>query len=632
MKLTVLLLFISSFAVAQESIYVQMDKTVCFPGDTLWFRGDIFHQNRPSNLSEDMTLEVWNDSSRQLFTGLFPIYAAACFGQFPAPLTPGLYWIKAFTSYSQPKFISLTVRDTSSRVVVRVIDESRQVNATTSVGGLDFNTTYLPQRGLECLTIADSSTIFNKEILRVLIKYYDDTLWQAAFTVHSGKQVLIAVPTDSLPRITNGYVTVLYEHGDSLLTTQEIFIPQREAPPINLVSTDSGYALQIADSGNWNYALSVVKTDLAPSENIKNCLDEGPEPSNPEPDPLTYQFVAVKDNRREKPVRNKNVIVLFHKDSTSITKLLRTDSLGKITFGDVFFYDSAQIQFMLNGSSAGIKLELVNTDTSRFVPPDSTDFGLDTISMPYPKFVMPTFDTVKYLAPAIVTPRWIDRNKALDNRFATGRFGEISPYSWNIMKMDLKYVYDLWTFLRVNFGVTYSGFPGDVPRYNNHYVTFWLDGECTNYRYLPTRLSEIAYIKILITFPEDGDWIRRISDIPLDTPDAFPKPYRGEKVPIDRGRPGLDNTPKAEICMWRRTKNEDFANNPSLMNSIKIKGFTRPATWTRKDRTTLLWNPYVTQKLYKFNLPAKQKGPVKLVAEGVNQRGQVFHYEKTLML
>ncbi len=78
---------------------------------------------------------------------------------------------------------------------------------------------------------------------------------------------------------------------------------------------------------------------------------------------------------------------------------------------------------------------------------------------------------------------------------------------------------------------------------------------------------------------------------------------------------------KPILAIYRRDA-IDLRPVPGKMNKIPILGYATPAPFTQADRITSLWIP--DQKGNSFKI---RKLSGRLVIEGLNYKGQVFHYE-----
>ena len=107
-------------AIAQtESVHLQMDKSMVFPEDTIWFRGYVFEDSHISSRSTNLYVELYDDAGRLWSRSLFPIAKGAGFGQVPMPKTPGLYWLRSYTRNSGFFFASVTVRGKGPQLIAR---------------------------------------------------------------------------------------------------------------------------------------------------------------------------------------------------------------------------------------------------------------------------------------------------------------------------------------------------------------------------------------------------------------------------------------------------------------------------------------------------------------------------------
>ncbi|MBV8250960.1 MAG: hypothetical protein JO154_00010 [Chitinophaga sp.] len=94
-----------------EHVFIQTDKSICYPGDTLWFRGYITNDDTIRKSSTNLFVEVYDTNNHLINRQLFPIIDNMSYGQLITPAQIGPYWIRAFTLKGGSEGIqTLTVR------------------------------------------------------------------------------------------------------------------------------------------------------------------------------------------------------------------------------------------------------------------------------------------------------------------------------------------------------------------------------------------------------------------------------------------------------------------------------------------------------------------------------------------
>jgi hypothetical protein len=255
-----------------------------------------------------------------------------------------------------------------------------------------------------------------------------------------------------------------------------------------------------------------------------------------------------------------------------------------------------------------------------FTSPDRSSYELKVLNLPVTSD-FPNFDTVNYLPFVTISPTWADRNRELDLKYTNGHFSNPTHFSYDILRTDTKYDYDLMDFLRKELPGFSEGSPTDVPRYTyrGRSVVFYLNEQVINWRLLPTHFDEIAYVKVMEDFINDDNFIRMVSEIPpIDSIGKIKNPKCKEAC-----------IPGAMICIYTR-KDEDFHFLKGEMSILTVKGYDRPLKWMAADRNTLLWEPYISQNRYRFSIPVADAGVFKVVVNGVNPSGETFHFEKII--
>ncbi|MHA4810918.1 hypothetical protein ACX0G9_22615 [Flavitalea flava] len=612
-----------------ESLHLQLDKTVAYPSDSLWFRGFLFNNQFLSDISTNLILELYDDSNKLVNREIFPISGSIIIGQLPLPKRPGLYWLRSYTRNSSFYLTSVTIRDPDKPLIVRNILNEKGTPIMTDTGGLTFVTSNTPQ-GISSTIFPHSGNIYNDKPFTLVLKYYDSITGQYPFILNKGHQRNFLLEADSLSGSFRGYASLLYYNADTLVVRQDLFIPQKQFP-VELTRDTGSYLLTILDTTNtWNYSLSVSRfTGEVHSPDILYALAPPGKIKEMDTSFLNFKGTVRLNTRRAPVIQAEEMVVVTEKDSSQSTRVVDIDSAGQATLSNMYFFDTVYVNYMLNGSQytrpEEIKWVMTPPEYPVFSPPDSLHFRLDTLNNS-PVFEMPTFDTLKYLKAAIVTSRYADRNKAIDRRYSAGRFTAPVHFSFDLTKADMRYPTDILTYLTHEL----SGFrlpppaaemiKGEplYPTYRGKPATFYLNEQLINWKDLKaSRMMEIAYVKVIEDFVDDGRFIRQLSGIGGDEFATFNNPT------------GKDNAPSCMICIYTR-KDKDLRAIPGRLNRLGLKGYDKPLRWEHPDRTTLLWVPYCNKRTYRFTLPNPNIRPFKVVLEGVDKRGYALHFEKVV--
>jgi hypothetical protein len=85
----------------QENIYVHFDKSVYYPGETIWFKAYLKSQNFPSQISTNFYIELLDESGKLIERKKIPIYEATAAGSFdlPAKFNGKGVILRAYTSW-----------------------------------------------------------------------------------------------------------------------------------------------------------------------------------------------------------------------------------------------------------------------------------------------------------------------------------------------------------------------------------------------------------------------------------------------------------------------------------------------------------------------------------------------------
>src|SRR6476659_10878720 len=96
---TTLAVYASQFP--QERMYLQYDKPVYSPGETIWFKAYLMNGIMPSDISKNGYADLYDADGRLLAHSVFPIVVGSFHGQFDIPdsiSTPFVH-VKAYTAW-----------------------------------------------------------------------------------------------------------------------------------------------------------------------------------------------------------------------------------------------------------------------------------------------------------------------------------------------------------------------------------------------------------------------------------------------------------------------------------------------------------------------------------------------------
>ncbi|MFX1704988.1 hypothetical protein PV783_13585 [Chitinophaga sp. CC14] len=597
-----------------ESLYLQFDKTICYPSDTCWFRAYLFKNSLPGNVSNNLYVELFDSCGHQVKMKRIPVVNGMTIGQIELPKTAGLYWLRAHTKTSPLFYRSITIRAIDGLVVTRNLYHQNTIPALSSAPGLLFNTIFT-SKGISCTIYPEKESKYLGESLRLKLNYYGAQIGNYDFKI-SNRQRNILISSDSLKGYVHGYINLDFYHRDTLVISQQVYIPCREIA-VELTRDTGFYTFHILDSSNWNFAIAVVRGPRQANQSINDCLSPYLTNGYPDSNWLNYSGRVINTTKKRDIVKDQELVVMIEKDSATKTTLVPIGHLGEITFSGMYFYDTAYLNYMLNGYPgdrlSDIKLEITQESTPQFHPPQPEDYSLDTLYIPA-TFQLPKLDSLKYLKPVIVSASY---KKALDERYTTGRFSWPAHFKFDLIHID-KFNMTIMDYLNVELPwFMLLPTPNSVPSFKGKSVTFYLDEQVVNWRELTfLRISDLAYVKVIEDFPDDSPYTRSISEIGSDA------------VPTLKNPGGRDSAPAAMICIYTR-KGKDLRTISGNLQKLPIRGYDKPLTWQYPDRTTLLWAPFITASEYKFPVPGPQ-GQVTLIAEGVNKYGETFHFERVL--
>lgn len=634
MKYLLLLLLPLSLRSQTESIYLHLDKTVCYPGDTVRFRGYIFNNNGPSpGISTNLIVELWQDSAHLLARKIFPIISSVSAGQIEFPPKPGLYWLRAYTQYSfghNVFFQSLTVCDADNPIITRSFNHLKEVLAVDT-GDVSF-LCHHTKKGLGCLIIPREGSRYNDREFKFSASYYGTPLADNTFTLNKSRQRSLLIDLPDL----NGYVDVTFSNSDTVVAKGIVYIPPKRVNA-ELIKDTGAYRFIIDDTTGWNCSVSVTDADVPnPAASIADALSP-PYVSKAIPDSayLSFEGVANKELNKSKLIKSTEMVAIIQQDSASSMKVISIDSSGHFDMHGLYFFDTAWFNFQLNTHNTGgwdksknIRLTFLEPKYPKFIAPDSNRYYYDTIGF-HPRFATPDYDTLKYLKPVTVRAQVRDK---MDNVYTTGMFHMPSPRSYDLRDdygIKKGYFGDIWDYLRAHCPgfMMLSDNPSGRPRpkVNGKDAIIYVDEQLMNWEdVVRYRIREFAYCKVFTDFwVDDSPGLRAVSGIG-GTANQFKLEGSGAlKLPVD-------DQLKTVIAIYTR-KGDDFHGTSDGLNRMPLVGYSKVRPFTRPDRVTLQWIPYIEGNHFKvaFSNPFHVKR-FRFIIEGVNKYGEVLHFEKIM--
>jgi hypothetical protein len=363
-----------------ETVFLHVDKNTCLAGDTLWFKGYIFRNLLSASLSKTLYCEIYTDSGLLITQSKFPIFSGFAFGQLKVPdsIPTGTYWLQAFTAYQYNE-------DTPRLYTIPV-------------------------------------KVVNLQSLRPLPDIQMTAgEWSGPAPSHSDNTPGIQFNQDTLNTDPMGY---------------------------------NSWTIRLPDTLRGNYSVSVMDGERvgAPLYNLPQAMDgwlQGRAPIMCAVKDIDSCYIEVKGkvtNERGKVLKNKELVLQFTKGSAQQLGTVLTDSAGQFAVQNIFFYDTTYLFFQLNKD--GYNATNVHIAVSSFnLPPfqrpayyrivdTNRPRMLDTLLWkPFERPVM-AFANAKELKQIVITG---DSRKALDDRYAQGRFHKETPYSYDLRNVKLPY-------------------------------------------------------------------------------------------------------------------------------------------------------------------------------------------------
>ncbi len=525
-SIVILLFAVKGFS-QRESVYLDFDKYSCRAGDTVWFKGVIFKGLYPSIASTNLYVELISKEGVVFQRHSFPIVRGQCVGQLilPDTLATDNYYVVALTkqqlNYDSLHFFSVPVL-VYNKERPSGINHKRQWSnldpvAVGSIKGVTWITTPWKEKLLSMLA-ADSGSFLRQ--LHIVTALSGDSLLRADIELDSAhRQKYIELPVAFGQERA---VLLLYE--DSVMIGRQI-LHWKDNPKIIKLNVDTfdaaplGYnswEVKISDSTIFLASISVTDADRSVSAPVTiECLEESHtenltvRESLMDTSFIRYTGKATRESGKGiKDPFSREIFVAGVRDSNYLfTKLMKIDDAGEFMLDSLFFFGNIDLQFQINKDNDE-RTKDVKLTFDRFVPPmvDSNYFKILWEDDSIPIGNTDTFFTQKELSTyalskmkllkTVVVKATPNFRKELDDRYATGIFSELTPYSFDI-RTD-KSVHTIWEYLRKNLP-GFNGGPdiGRTPTFHGEPLLFYVDNH-------PQSLDdvedcwyeEIAYIKV----------------------------------------------------------------------------------------------------------------------------------------
>ncbi len=502
MKNPIILLLLIAFSffhsyAQNEHIFLNTDKSICYAGDTLWFRGFIVNDKPNYKSSTNLYVELYDVNNHLIERKLFPIIEDISYGQLQMPILTGNYWIRAFTLQAATEGIqSITVRPDSA-----VGFTYRTFKPTSLAEKIPFNITF---ENDSCIILVPDSIHFNYAI-----------------------------------SVTH----MAYKKTTSLLS----------------IPVSKGFA--------FHFDTSYINIKAKISQRLHQKMPE--------------------------------IVTIFTKDSiTSPPQLFQPDSTGRININNLFFFDSAAIQYRVNlqknTNKPNMSFEQVREELPTFSPPNVSLYLTDSIPRDAP-FSQELENIIKdkkirNLKPVIIKAKWNDRNLALNKNYVRSKeFEAIEQFSFDLRNpINTGGTYTVMDYLQRELPQGWARYYLPIPECWRG-IDIYIDEKKVDPEFAKRRpLSEFAYAKAYQSL----------------------------------------HPPCACLVLYTR-KGEDLRSLPSSMNTLPISGYSRSLTWTTPDLITYHWNPFVTSSTYKFKIPAKA---FRIAIVGNTADGEPIQFSKVVQV
>lgn len=299
---------------------------------------------------------------------------------------------------------------------------------------------------------------------------------------------------------------------------------------------------------------------------------------------LSFEGKMHSLSTKDIPLNNEKLVLILKKDSIiSSPQLVPIDSNGLIFLNGLYFYDTAYLQYQINGwTKYDFELYVYPKVYPIFIPPSSKFYDVDTVkNLISSEFTVAEFKNAKQLKDVVVKASWWAKQKALDKKYVLSKWFEngIEAFAFDLCNKDITH----------NYKTVREFIHGSIPM-----MMLRTEAPCTEglQCYLDEQKVSIEWL-----------FSRSLDDF------GYLKLFR-------------DGSCKA-ICIYTK-KGKDLEQVSGRMKTIVIKGYDKPLQWSTSDQMTYLWEPYINSNEYKFTSPRKN---FKVIIMG-NINGSSVFYEK----
>jgi hypothetical protein len=635
-----------------ESVYLHCDRYIAAVGDTIWWAGYVLNASGLSGLSTTLWVELFDAHGQFVLRKQFPVMDGFSVGQIslPTDLSSGRYWLRAWTRYQ--------LNFDTNHLFVTPIEISRP--GDTAVGQVIAKKPFLPGVSVESFGHLLLATATNDSSISIHLdadpnfEGMDRPL--ELVLMEKGQQVIKATfaldkqrPWEDIVFPLSGetgWGEVCLLEGRRLIGEQGIYLGDKRSADVQMqpdtVSTEPGgynaWTVHIEAKAPFITSIAITdadRSDDAPRSILENAdslsivgLDEltGDGKGTLNMDTAFLSWKGIVRTRKGRIMNHGYLVTILSKEGMQADRprLMPIDSNGRIYIDHAIFFDTALLSYSLNEPEGyggnDLHMSFDRQFFPGFKPPHDSVWSITSGRRPfkYPSMSDPVLPKgVKVQELPEVTVKGNVR-KELDDRYATGIFSELTPYSFDL-RQD-KTVHTVWAYLRKNLP-GFIGGPdmGMKPSFNGKEVIFYVDGdvktveEIENYWY-----EEIAYIKAFHSLWVDETpfmkWKTGYSDFTLNGPSNGLKVPEGSLPPV--------------ICLFTR-KDADIRTAWPGLPTLALPGYTTIVPWTGPHGVspTLYWRPFQQGNDFRIRFYNGNAERLRVIIEGINAEGKVVHYE-----
>lgn len=608
-----------------ENIYLHLDKSICLAGDTIWFKGYILEGNTLSKNSTSLNVEFFDKRGYLIYTRVFPIYSGITFGQLEIPdhTTPDIYYIRAYTRW-QCNFnthslyqVPVTIIDSKSNNVSILKHINRNKNQVSFFSD-DINVIAKTNQQTINLQVGTDNAYYIDSVLSLFLVSAGATA-SVQFTLTKEKPLHdIVIPVNSRKAGHEVDLLVMAPSGQ-ILWQDKIFFPAT-IPTISIITdtlriNDKGFnswRIHVKDTSILSLSVSITDAEVDTSRitignSISSSMINYADIRSGKPYPtrvidsnyISCKGIAYRISKNDR-VKNKKLFAFIStKDSLRSFQIINIDSVGRFDLKNLFFHDTATIQFQLQDKhwrTKDVDLRFDWFNRPVFIPDSSIYVYTKRTSLQNTPLIEVTrqkelfASNIKVLPEVKVAAKIKSVIERMDEEYTTGAFRSgINSRSFDVVNEPGVLNMGLLTFLQTSMpGIeitrdSTTGLESGL-KYRKEKMIFFLNEFEVDYDQISgIPVSGIAYVKVfpppfVMSFLMQGAvcvYTKKGSELEIPDRSLLPEVIvsrRGNNKKLDKQYASSIFAQPADFSLDLRTARKEFDLYAYLAD--KLPGFT----------------------------------------------------------